>query len=195
MARNDRQSPQGSDRTAGTPSGANNDPTTMTGQYGPPLVGGFAVPAGSGAGGSPGQGAGEPESVNQPGQVPTQIFGVATGLAGTGAPGSAGRSAGDGFNETPGARSTDIGTVIYGQSVADHALAPDDVPRYNGDYPPEHGKQIPSLNMPVGTGAPGSSGNGPDNGAAGRGGSGSGAAVRPTGKSGNFGVPHPNQGR
>jgi hypothetical protein len=119
------------------------------------------------------------------------IFGVPAGLSGTGAPGSAGRSAGDGFSETPGARSTDIGTTIYGQSVADHAMAPDDVPRYNGDYPPEHGKQLPDLSMPAGTGAPGSAGEGGAGGSSGGGGS----TVRPLGTGGNFGVPHPNQGK
>ena len=151
MARMDRQSPKGADRSAGT--GSQGDPTTMTGQYGPALVGGFAVPSTSGAAGSAGNLA-EPGSVNQPGQVPDSIFGMPSGLSGTGAPGTAGRSAGQGYSEETGARTTDIGSTIYGQSVGDHALTPDDVPRYNGDYPPEHGIQLPALTMPASKPAP-----------------------------------------
>lgn len=189
MAGKNRQSPQGSNRSAGTASSG--DPTTTTGQYGPDLVGGFGVPSSSGAAGSAGALA-EPDSVNQPGQVPDSIFGMPTGLTSTGAPGTGGRTAGEGYGEVNGARTTDIGSTIYGQSEADHQLVSDDVPRYNGDYNPEHGAQLPSLSAPAGTGAPGSSGQG--DGAGTSGGSG-GRVSRMTGKGGNFGNPHPNQGK
>ena len=158
MAGQNRQSPSGGQRRSGR--GIGEDPTNMPGQY-PSEIFGLAVPQTSGAKGSAGSRT-EPEAINQPGQYPAQdpFTGVTFPQAGSGTmqpPGSAGRSAGD-QSVTDAASYTDIGSVIYGVTEADHAQKSASG-RPDGMYPPA--EETVAVNAPRGTGAGGGSVRGP----------------------------------
>lgn len=166
MAGKDRQSPQGTQRRSGT--GRGEDPTNMPGQY-PTDIFGLTVPQTSGAKGTPPARNEGNLSVNQPNQYPNQdpFTGVTFPQAGGGSmqpPGSAGRSAGDDA-VTAAAQYQDVGSVIYGETEADHAMK-NAASRPDGMYPPT--QPTVAIKTPRDTGAGGGSVRGPSHPNAGR---------------------------
>jgi hypothetical protein len=143
--------PKGNDSAqSGRPS--SDDPTLEPGNYGPSLFG-VPLPQGTGAPGSAGAGnAADP--TNEPGQLDEGLSGLGPSVtADTGAPGSAGQqnSAGGGTAITYTNPGSFLGGTYTQDTVTDDVSGVNDwTQAIDGSY---GGKQIPGLNMPMGTGA------------------------------------------
>ena len=125
------------------------------GQY-PGSLFGVALPAGTGAAGSPGAVLGSGDPTNEPGQTSEGLSGLGPSvIADTGAPGSQGATNSSGGSDmvsftAPGSYATGTNQTV---ALSDNVSGPNDWTQANdGSYGGAH-QQLPGLNEPTATGA------------------------------------------